>query len=168
MWFDIILGAVIMGCMVLGTIKGGIREIFGILGVIMGIFIGTGFYNRLALLLPINNLTVGKVVSFIIIFVLISLAIYFIGFLIYSFLHLIKVGVIDRLIGLILGTINGLICLLASLSPQGNKIVSKSKIAPIVFTELRLLKHILPQEFQPKLKWHTPREATLWVSIPTS
>ena len=179
MWFDIILGAVIIGCIVLGAMKGGIREIFGIVGVIMGIVIGTKLYTHLALILPISNPTVAKVVSFIIIFSVISLAMYFIGFLIYSLMHLLKVGVIDRLLGLILGAIKGsllvgLICLLLSLSQRGNKIVSKSKLAPIVFTELQLLKTILPHEFQHKLKWHTPREATVWVkksfmySIPAS
>lgn len=166
MWVDIVLGVVIGGCIIWGFLKGGIREIFGILGIIIGIFGASRLYTRFATVLPISNWAVAKAVSFIIVFVVIALLLYFIGFLIYKLMHLLRVGFLDRILGLVLGAIKGsllagVICFFITLFPQGDNIVHNSKIAPIVFKELRILRGLFPRQIQKKLIWRTPRQVAL-------
>lgn len=163
MWIDIGLAIIIMGCIGWGIIKGGIREIFGIIGIIIGILGGARFYIRLATALPIRNWLIAKPISFIILFVVIASSIYLIGFLIYKLMHFIGVGFLDRILGVIFGGIKGsliagIICFFIALFPKGENIIQHSKLAPIVFRELRILRAIFPKELRRKIKWRTPRE----------
>lgn len=163
MWIDIGLIIIIGGCIVWGFIRGGIREIFGILAIIIGIVGASRFYSKFAKLLPISSLPIAKAVSFIIIFVGIALFIVLIGFLVHKLIHFVGLGCLNRILGLVLGAIKGsllagIICFFITLFPQGDKVLQKSKVAPMVLRELRILRVLFPKELQQKLRWRTPRE----------
>ena len=167
MWLDIVLGIIIGGAILLGAIKGGIRQIFGILGIILGVIGASNFYIKVARFIPIVEWRVAKTIGFIILFFVIALIIYLIGFLIYKLFHIMRVGFLDRALGIILGGIKGtllagIICFFITLFPNGNNIARTSRIAPIVVKELQILRTLFPKEFQKRLKWHTPREATFF------
>ncbi|MCK4353573.1 CvpA family protein [candidate division WOR-3 bacterium] len=166
MWLDIIAIIIIIGCVIHSFIKGAIREVFSLGGLIVGIYVGSKFYKLFAEILPISNVKIANVVSFIVLFIITALIINFIGFILRKTLHILRIGFIDKLIGGVLGFIGGtlivgLICLFLSLFPAGKSAVRHSKIAPIVFKELSWIKGLFPKDIQKKLKWKTKRQTVI-------
>lgn len=162
MWLDILLVCIIVIGIVFGIINGAIRELFALGGVVAGIYVAGRFYTRLALILHIENV---RVLSFIIIFIIVAIIVYLVGLLVYQLLNFLKLGGLDKLLGMVFGIIKGsltagIICLAVALFPEGKEAVKESKIAPFVFKELYWVKKLFPRQIQDKLKWNTPREQT--------
>jgi len=160
MWFDILTASLLVIAVIFGIINGAIRELFSLGGVVAGIYFASRFYTKLASILHVENV---RVISFIIIFVVIAIAVYLVGLLLYQMLHFLKLGGIDRFMGIVLGIVKatllaGIICLFASLLPDGRKTIEKSKCAPFILKELYYAKQLFPLSIQEKMQWHTPRE----------
>lgn len=166
MGLDVIIFIIVFASIIYGLIKGALREIFALAGIIVGIIAAAKFFKTFALMLPISNPNVALVVSFIIIFLIIAVAINIIGWLILRTMQLLQAGFVDRLLGVILGfikgtLISGLICLLLTLFPTGRNIVSNSMLAPVLFQEMLWVKGLLPKDLQKRLKWKTPKEESV-------
>ena len=162
LWLDILLIVIIAGFIITGIVRGGIRGIFGLLGIILGIFGASRIYKDFATYLHISNPQIARAVSFIILFLAIVLLANLLGLLLHKATHFIGAGFLDRLLGLILGALKGTlfsyaICFFLILFPQGRNAVEDSKIAPIILTELHLLRNLFPKSIQKKLRWKTPR-----------
>ena len=163
MWLDIILLVIIVSSIIIDVLRGGIRGIFGLLGIIIGIFGASRIYKSFALSLPIQNPSIARAVSFIILFLVIAVLINLIGLGIRKAAHFLSIGFLDRFLGLILGALKGTllagaICFFLNLFPQGQNVIQSSKIAPTIFAELRFFHNLFPKTAQQKLHWRTPRQ----------
>ena len=164
MILDIILGVVIVGCIIYSFVKGTVRGAFTLGGLFLGIIAGTKFYKPLASLLHLSP-RIANPIAFIIIFIVVAIGISIIGRISGKLLQFLGIGFIDHILGGLLGfitgtIISGLVCLLLTLSPAGERVVNQSKIAPIVFKELSWVRGLFPKSLQNKLRWHTPRQET--------
>ncbi|MCK4353254.1 CvpA family protein [candidate division WOR-3 bacterium] len=155
---DIVILAIIVISTLYGLIKGLVRQAFGIVAVVAGIWVAAKNFTRMAERLPIQNPTIANIVSFIILFVVASAVILIIGFIIRKVIHFASLGWIDKLVGGILGFIIGIcvnwfICLLIlSYTPRGEAIIGKSKFGPKVLSAGKFLKGFLPQEAREKFE----------------
>ncbi len=172
LWLDILLIVIIAGFIIIGIARGGIRGIFGLLGIILGIFGASRIYKGFAIYLHISNPQIARAVSFIILFLVIVILVQLLGLLLRRATHFLGAGFLDRLLGLVLGTLKGTlfagaICFFLILFPQGRNAVEDSKIAPIILTELHLLRKLFPKNIQKKLRFRTPRQRVVLKSAET-
>ncbi len=163
MWLDVILLVIIVLSIIIDVLRGGIRGIFGLLGLIIGIFGASRIYKSFAPSLPIQNPSIAHAVSFIILFLVIVAFINLIGLAIHKAAHFLSIGFLDRLLGFILGGLKGTllagaICFFLNLFPQGQNVIQNSKIAPAIFAELRFFHNLFPKTARQKLHWRTPRQ----------
>ena len=66
---DIIIIAIFVIATIYGLAKGLIRQAFGVVAIIVGIWVTAKNFGRLASHLPLQNPTVASIASFVIIFV---------------------------------------------------------------------------------------------------
>jgi membrane protein required for colicin V production len=142
---NILIWAILLIFMVKGLMKGLIREVCSLLGLIMGSWAAFKYYPFLsAAIRPYIHLPhyVSSVISFIIIFLAIGLLFFFLGRLLTEIFKVILLGGINRVGGLIFGFLQGslVLCLLLFLcttKPMPEKLkaeLEKSKTArPFIF-----------------------------------
>jgi len=115
------------------------------------------------------TLTVSRIVSFFIIFLLTTAFIYVILKLLYKVMAGLRFGLIDTLLGAIVGGFKGslivcLIVLLLNVFPATQKWISESRFAPYFVEELHVLKRLLPQNLDTIFHYEGNKAADLlWV-----
>ncbi len=103
---DIILGVFILIMAIKGLIKGFVRELFGLVALLSGVFLAHTFHAQFGQtfvkFLHINQ-TTANVSAFFIIFFVSYLVIFFIGVVIASMIKKVDLGFIDRVFGFTFG-----------------------------------------------------------------
>ncbi len=103
---DIVFGVFILIMAIKGIIKGFIRELFGLVALLLGIFSAHQFHmslgNTFVKYLHITH-TAANVTAFFILFFLVYLTIFFVGVVIASMIKKIDLGFIDRVFGFTFG-----------------------------------------------------------------
>jgi len=159
-YFDIALIIIVVGFVFNGLSKGLIRLLGKIVGLIAGAFVASHFY--LQFYQWTQNIfgsreALGKVISFIIVFIVVTMIINWIFFIIEKIFKLISIipftGMINRLLGGALGFIEGslfigLILFVASRyswigSLFGDYLVS-SQVAPFFLKVVEIITPVLP------------------------
>jgi len=110
-WLDIviIIGVALLGFA--GLRQGLIRTVFGIAGLIGGIFLAGRYYDELAAFLFPSGATWGNIAAYAIIAVATLVVAGVIGWLLAKLVNFAALGWLDKLVGLILGiVIGGLLC----------------------------------------------------------
>lgn len=160
---DLILVLVIL-CFVGFGFKAGIVRMIGmILGTVLGIFIAGFFYQRIAeFLLPffLGNLNLARIISFILIFILVSRLIGLIFWIIVKLTNLIArlplINIVNRLGGAFLGLVEANICLglilyflsKYSLGSFFDGLLLNSLLAEPLILFVSFLTVLLPEEIQ--------------------
>jgi membrane protein required for colicin V production len=110
-WLDIVIIVVVALLGIVGLRQGLIRTVFGIAGLIGGIFLAGRYYDELAELLFPSGAIWANIASYAIIAVATMVVAGVIGWLIAKFVNFVALGWLDRLVGGILGVvIGGLLC----------------------------------------------------------
>ena len=105
-WFDLIIIILLVAAFIKGYSKGLIMQLVGLAAIIIAAIFGGRFA---AIILPeLNNLldispNFARVLSFIIAFSLIAFVILLIGGVIQRFIDVIMLGIINRLLGAVIG-----------------------------------------------------------------
>jgi membrane protein required for colicin V production len=161
---DGIIAAVIVASTIYSLVKGFIKELFLIIAVLAGAVMATKFYLPIkdSLLPWIHNSTIATIIGFLLPFFLVALLVVIVGNVISKLVHTIRMGLIDRLLGGILGIIKGvLICgiacmILLTFVHQGEELLRGSALAPGILTLTSKVFSLLPEDvrerFQLKLK----------------
>ncbi len=168
---DIVLLVFIIGTTVSGLLRGALTEIFSILGVVIGIFIGARMYGDFATILNFLPQTLALVLAFVIIVIITVLVFYIIGRSLRRFLKLLHIGVIDNIFGLLFGFLKGsiiaaIVVLILSSFSISKRWTEDSKLSPFLLKELSILKGLLPEDIM--LRWKTPREKQSCLYPPSS
>jgi membrane protein required for colicin V production len=114
---DILIWVVLLAFMVKGFMKGLIREVCSLLGLLMGSWAALKYYHPLALAIrPYIHLpqNVSSVLSFFAVFITIGLLFFFLGRLLTVVFKIMLLGGMNRVGGVIFGMLQGalLLCLL--------------------------------------------------------
>jgi membrane protein required for colicin V production len=110
-WLDIIILVVVVGLGIAGLRQGLIRTVFGIAGLIGGIFLAGRYYDELAARLFPSGAIWGNIAAYVIIAIATLVVAGVIGWLIAKAVNFAALGWLDKLMGFILGVvIAGLLC----------------------------------------------------------
>jgi len=110
-WLDIVIIVVVVLLGIAGLRQGMIRTVFGIAGLIGGIFLAGRYYDELAALLFPSGAIWANIAAYAIIAVATLVVAGVIGWLLAKLINFAALGWLDRLVGSILGVvIGGLLC----------------------------------------------------------
>ena len=110
-WLDIVIIVFVALLAFSGLRQGMIRTVFGIAGLIGGIFLAGRYYDRLATLIFPPDATWANIAAYAIIAVATLVIAGVIGWLLSKLVNFVALGWLDKLVGLILGiVIGGLLC----------------------------------------------------------
>jgi membrane protein required for colicin V production len=113
-FLSILIWAILLFFMVKGFMKGLIKEVCSLLGLVMGSWAAFTYYPFLsAFIRPYIHLPhyVSSVISFIIIFMTIGLLFFFLGHLLTAIFKIILLGSLNRIGGVIFGFLQGALVL---------------------------------------------------------
>ena len=110
-WLDIVIIIVVVSLGIAGLRQGLIRTVFGIAGLIGGIFLAGRYYDELAARLFPSAAIWGNIAAYAIIAIATLVVAGVIGWLLAKLVNFAALGWLDRLVGCILGVvIAGLLC----------------------------------------------------------
>ncbi len=167
--------------MLTGLFKGFIRTIFGLTGMLSGVVFSIVFSRPLGLqlgkLLGFTDYFAGKLIAFILIFMVCGFLGYLGGLLMRRLFAVANLGLVDRLLGGALGfcqggVVAGVILIIVYLVPSARPWLDESRYSKIVVFQTVRLAHELPQDWTDYLspeRWiGASRERILEVLKPDS
>jgi membrane protein required for colicin V production len=167
--FDVLVLVIISFCMIRGYFKGLIREISGIIGVVVGFYGANTYYQLLTPYLETFIKTPGarSLVCFFVLFCGILILIGLLAALIRKFLSLVFLGWVDRFFGLVFGTAKGglivsvLFIMMMTFIPD-TQFLSGSKTAPYVSRVANAMTLFLSQSMKTDFSKHLEGIKTHW------
>ena len=166
--------AVILGyCLIRGVFRGLIKELSSIVGVMGGFYAAYSYYPYLARHLArwVTDPGYQRIISFLVIFVVVLLAVSFAGIVIKYLMNIAFLGWTDRICGLLFGSLKGvliisvLLLVLTAFLPKNAAIIKQSWAAHHMIHVSAYLVKITPDEmkrsFSVKVKelkksWQSP------------
>ncbi len=152
--FDIAI-IVLMGYTIIrGIFRGFIREVAGIIGLLVGFYTAYGYYGHLSSLLEpwISDPAYRDITAFIIVFCAITLLIIGLGMLVRLLVKMMLLGVLDRIFGAVFGAVKGalivsllLVVLVNFLPAGGADMIARSRLAPAVHAVSREMVRLIPE-----------------------
>jgi membrane protein required for colicin V production len=110
-WLDIVIIVVVVLLGLAGLRQGMIRTVFGIAGLIGGIFLAGRYHDELAALLFPSGAVWSNIAAYAIIAIATLVVAGVIGWLLAKLVNFVALGWLDKLVGSILGVvIGGLLC----------------------------------------------------------
>ena len=152
-WLDIVIIVVAVLLGIVGLRQGIIKTVFGIAGLIGGIVLAGRYYGGLAALLSPSGATWANIAAYVIILLATLVVASVIGWLVAKLVHIIMLGSLDKLGGLVLGVVmGGLLCaavlaIVGKYYPGTEAVISQSVIAKFLMEQFPLLLALLPEEF---------------------
>jgi membrane protein required for colicin V production len=110
-WLTIVIIVVVAGLGIVGLRQGLIRTVFGIAGLIGGIFLAGRYYDELAARIFPSSAYWGNIAAYAIIAIATLVVAGVVGWLLAKLINFAALGWVDKLVGGILGVvIGGLLC----------------------------------------------------------
>jgi len=157
-WLDIVLAIVIVGGLVVGLIKGLMREAIGLAAVLVGFVVASRTYIHVAAFFQkfIHQPVVAKFLGFILVFI----AVVLVGSLVAVLLTKAMVGplkLINHLLGGVFGLIEGMlisgVLIFALLVfPINKQALSESRLAPYCYGLTKVMVNLIPQDLKDQFK----------------
>ncbi|GAC1356326.1 MAG: hypothetical protein NVSMB3_02530 [Acidobacteriaceae bacterium] len=155
---DWLLTLVLIWSIGLAFLRGIIRELFGLMGTVLGLLLAAWNYQTLALRLLqwLPSLLTAEILAFLLIAVSVLLVCTLLGRLIRGTAHTIGLGVLDRLAGATFGLLRGavldlgiLMIATAFFPPQA--LIANSSLAPYFLAAAREVSFVVPQDLQKRI-----------------
>ncbi len=167
---DIIFIVIISVTLIRGFLRGIVKELIGIGGIIAAFLVATNYYPLMEPYLAkvISNSQLITIVSYSCLFVATLLVIFFIGSVIRELLKNLSLGWLDSLGGGLFGFIKGvLICsmllllLTFAVSPRSN-LLAQSKLSPYVTRITQKIIYFIPKSLKNEFKNKTKEMEERW------
>jgi membrane protein required for colicin V production len=115
-WIDIIIIVVVAISAFAGLKEGAVRMVFGLAGLLLGVFLAGKFGSFLAQAVMPNVGSWNTIVAYVVIFVATAIVSGIAGSIVSRIVHATLLGWVDRLIGVIAGALSGLLTVAAVLA----------------------------------------------------
>lgn len=157
-WIDVILISILALTIILGVIKGFVKQVFGLLAVIIGLILALGFYSQASriYLRFISNEVLAHFLGFLSIF-LIVLCLGWVSS--YTLSKFIKgpLKLLNNILGGGLGLLKGiLICGVVVFAllvfPISKKALKESALSPVCLQMTRAIISLIPKELKERFK----------------
>ncbi len=140
-FIDTIVIIVVSTSIIIGLVRGFVKEIVVFLGGILGFAIASAAYKSLSGHLGINNPSLASAAAFVIIFLAVVMIIFVIGMLLEKGIKSLKLDGLDHGLGLLLGIIRGfLICAFLLPVVEKHPIFNSSELLKTSFSAPYILK----------------------------
>jgi len=157
-WLDIILLAILIAGTLVGIIKGFLRQVFGILAVVIGVILALSFYSRFSWIYL--RLTSNQLLANFLGFVTIFIAVFGLGLAAsYMFSKLAKgqLMILDNVLGGFFGLLTGLlvcgvIVFALSAFPLNKKVLKESRLSHLSLRMTKIAVSLIPKELREKFK----------------
>ncbi|MCC7296094.1 MAG: CvpA family protein [Acidobacteria bacterium] len=153
-WLDIVLAVIIIAAVVIGLIKGLLRELIGLAAVVGGFILAAYHYQKAADLLGglVRGPLAARFLGFLLIFVLVVLAGALVTFLV-SKLMKGTLRVLDHLMGGVFGCLEGILIggvlfFALLVFPVDRTAVSESRLAPYCYGLTKAAAALIPAELK--------------------
>ncbi len=142
-WIDIVLIIIVLGLIVHGIIFGLVRSLFDMAGIIGGYLLAINFGDMIRM---------PRFLAFLLIFVVTVIVFSISGRLFSKLVHLTPLGLLDRILGGVLGLAKGIFIgfvflIILLLVKTANRTLNKSEIAPWVLTGGLRVCQVLPKKW---------------------
>ncbi len=155
---DIIICVIGGFCLVRGIFRGIIKEMTSIVGVFAGFFAAYTYYPFLAKLLSrlISDKPYLDIISFFLVFVIVFLAVGFLGVILKQLFKAVLWGWADRILGGAFATVKALLIVsvllvaLTAFLPKNSPVMRNSVLVPHVSTVSEVFAAVVPMEMKKK------------------
>jgi uncharacterized membrane protein required for colicin V production len=135
---DIVVAVLCVLFGVFGIVRGLVRQLFSIGGLVVGHLVGIRFYSAAASTLKLT-FRYAEVVGYVVVFLAVFLSISLLGAFIEGRVRASKLSVVDRVGGMVAGLAKGVIVL-----PVDARVLRESKAAPLAISAGRWLQSAFP------------------------
>jgi membrane protein required for colicin V production len=146
---DIVVAVLCVLFGVFGIVRGLVRQLFSIGGLVVGHLVGIRFYSAAASTLKLT-FRYAEVVGYVVVFLAVFLSISLLGAFIEGRVRASKLSVVDRVGGMVAGLAKGallsvlLVFLLVIVLPVDARVLRESKAAPLAISAGRWLQSAFP------------------------
>lgn len=174
---DLIILAILLGCMIYSLFRGLVHEFFALLAMILGLFLARYHYLALAgkWLVPRVSLGLGKIIAFILLFLAGYLTTILFGKIVRKIIASIELAWLDHLGGAMFGLLKGgllisvLVAALVIIFPQENFLIRTSQFVPHIIYILQRSESfvsLLPPEIHRVLEGRAAALKRFWRGHP--
>ena len=154
--YDIIVVVILSYCVIRGIFRGLVKELFSLIGVLVGFYAAYTYYMVLAKPLSrwIANTGYLNILSFMIIFCFVFIIISILGIIIHYILNIAFLGWVDRICGAGFGTVKGimiasvLLITLTAFLPKGAPVIKDSLLSPHVALVAEKMVKVVPKNMK--------------------
>lgn len=157
---DIVFLIIVGISILMGIIKGFIRELFSLIFLIIGVVLAYLFYDDVSAILMkyVNNQNIANFLGFTGIFTLVLIVGAVLTYLIRKIFTVGPLKAVDRILGGIFGLLRGIlisiiIILVLQAFPTQNDLLNKSKFSPYMISPAQTILTWLPKNVSDKLKF---------------
>lgn len=153
--FDITIVVIFGYCVILGCLRGIVREIAALIGVLGGFYLAFSFHGQFANILSpfIQNPYSRQTVGFLALFCAVAIGCALLGTVLRTFLRLIFLGVVDRIFGAVFGAAKAVVIIsvlhlvLVTFLPSGGiAMMRDSRLAPAANAVAGVLFFVVPKQ----------------------
>jgi len=153
---DIIFLILISVSVLYSVIRGLVREIFSLLAIILGFLGASHTYSTFANWLGkwIRNETIAQILAFAILFILIAFILGLLGRVLSRLVKKMDLSWADRLGGGAFGFLKAvfliaiILLVLTAFLPSRSKLVSESRVSPVILAITRQISYLIPVKFR--------------------
>ena len=151
-WLDIVIIVALIVPTFSGYLRGLIKSVLTLAGLIVGVVLAANFYEQLAGAMTfITDDGIANIVGFIIILAVVLIIAHLLALLLKTTIRAISLGWVDRAGGAVFGFLMGAVFMGALLATIvkffGDSMVTESGIAAILLDKFPLVLGLLPSEF---------------------
>jgi len=157
-WIDVILISVLALTSILGVIKGLVKQVFGLVAVIIGLILALGFYSQVSwiYLRFVSNEVLANFLGFLTIFLVVLCLGWVSSYCLSKFIKG-PLKLLNNILGGGLGFLKGiLICGVVVFAllvfPISKKALRESALSPVCLQMTRAMISLIPQELKEKFK----------------
>ena len=169
---DLVILIILLIGFTAGLARGFVRGLMGLIGLVLGIMLAAGNYERLAELVPsfIPGERGAEIVSFVVIFLVVVFLVAIVARIFARGLRSAALGWLDRLVGAALGivmsaTVAGVFLLIAVMAGfEEEKLLVESAMAPRVLRVTDVVVSVLPAEARKSIEEYYGKLRTQWES----
>ncbi len=167
--FDMLVVVILVYFVIIGLLRGSIREISSVAALLGGFYFAYLYYESFATVFSflIEADHIRKIVSFLVLFCIVAAGVILAGTLLRSLMKLVLLGVVDRVMGGVIGAVKAVIIVsvlhflaLTFLPSGGAAIVAESRMAPAFNNAAGVIVYLVPDDFKrdlaaraQKLRW---------------
>lgn len=173
--FDMMVVVILVYFLIIGIIRGSIREITSIAALLGGFYFAYLYYEAFAGVFSafIQTDYIRNITAFLVLFCIVAVSVILVGTLLRSLMKLVLLGVVDRLLGAVIGAVKAIIVIsvlhflaLTFLPSGGAAIVAQSRMAPAINNAAAVIVYLVPDDFTRELSAKAQKLRWQWETRP--